>query len=69
MNPDAGSAAWLANLKAAVDVLKVRGIKVNLEGKSISVGGLAAADRDKILGSQKSFFGTDFSFGPLTEKP
>ena len=69
VNPDAASAAWLTNLKAAVAVFKAQGIKANLEGKSISIGGLTDSDRDKVLGSLKSLFGTDFSFGPLTEKP
>lgn len=69
VNPDAASASWLTNLKAAVDVFKTPGIKANFEGKAISVGGLADASRDKVLASLKSLFGTDFSVGPLTEKP
>jgi OmpA-OmpF porin, OOP family len=69
VNPDVAPAPWLTNLKAAVDVFKARGIKANLEGRAISIGGLADADRDKILGTLKSLFGTDFSFRPLTEKP
>jgi OmpA-OmpF porin, OOP family len=69
VNPDAASAAWLTSLKAAVDVFNTPWIKVNLEGKAISVGGLTDAARDKILGSLKPLFGNDFSFGPLTENP
>ena len=69
VNPEAASAAWLTNLKPAVDVLNTQGIKVNLQGKAISVGGLTDAARDKILGSLKPLFGNDFSFGPLAEKP
>jgi outer membrane protein OmpA-like peptidoglycan-associated protein/uncharacterized protein YidB (DUF937 family) len=69
VNPAAAPAAWLANLKAALENLKVPGVHALFEGKSINIGGfIPDADRDRILGSLKSLFGTDFSFGPLIDK-
>jgi outer membrane protein OmpA-like peptidoglycan-associated protein/uncharacterized protein YidB (DUF937 family) len=69
VNPAAAPATWLANLKAALENLKVPGMQALFEGKNISIGGfIADADRDRILGSLKSLFGTDFSFGPLIDQ-
>lgn len=69
VNPAAAPAPWLANLKAALENLKVPGVHALFEGNSISIGGfIPDADRDRILGSLKSLFGTDFSFGPLVDK-
>jgi OmpA-OmpF porin, OOP family len=69
VDPNRAAAPWLANLRAALDSLKVPGVEAAFQGQSVSIGGaLADADREKVMSSVKSALGADFTVGSLADK-
>lgn len=59
VDPNLAAAPWLANLRAALDALKVPGVKAAFEGGSVNVGGaIVDADRENIVASLKSALGS-----------
>src|SRR5208283_3334722 len=58
VDPNRAAPPWLANLRAALDALRVPGLKALFDGADIKLGGaIPEADRDKIAASLKSVFG------------
>jgi OOP family OmpA-OmpF porin len=65
----AGAAGWTKDLKATLDNFKTSGSQALFEGNEVSVGGtIAEADRDGIISSLKSAFGSRFVFGTITDR-
>jgi OOP family OmpA-OmpF porin len=59
VNSNAGAATWIPNLKTALDNVKTPGSQVTFEGNVVNVGGsIPDADRDRIIASLKSVFGS-----------
>jgi outer membrane protein OmpA-like peptidoglycan-associated protein len=68
VNPAAEPAAWLANLKTAVENFKIPGLQALFDGASVSIGGLISdADRDRIIAQLKSLFGANVTVAPLSD--
>jgi OmpA-OmpF porin, OOP family len=68
VDPTADVAAWLGNLKSAVENFKFPGLQALFEGASVSIGGLIPdADRDRIIAQLKSLFGTGVTVAPLSD--
>ncbi len=62
----AGAAPWLANLRAALDALKLPGLKATFDGAAIKLGGaIPDADREKIAAALGSIFGGGVTVGSL----
>jgi OmpA-OmpF porin, OOP family len=58
VDPNVAPMPWLANLRGALDQLKMPGIDAVFDGNGFNLGGtIGEADRDRILGSLKSVFG------------
>jgi OOP family OmpA-OmpF porin len=69
INANAGPTPWLVNLRTALEHLKTPGVQAVFEGNSLKVGGLIGdSDRDGIINSLRSMFGTGLIFGALTDK-
>ena len=65
---DAGraDAPWLANLRAALDALKLPGLKATFDGAAIKLGGaIPEVDREKIRAALGSIFGDGVTIGSL----
>ncbi len=61
-------APWVPNARAALDALKIPGVKATFEGASVNVGGaIVDADREKITSSLKSLLGGGFSIGVIAD--
>ena len=59
VDPNATPTPWLANLRNALAQMNMPGLQAVFDGNSLNLGGtVAAADRDRILGSLKSIFGS-----------
>ena len=57
---------WLANLRAALDALKIPGLKAAFDGAAIKLGGaIQGADRDKVAALLSSIFGDGVTIGSL----
>lgn len=68
IDPTAAPATWLASLKSAFDNLKLPGLQALFEGASVSIGGLISdADRDHIITTLKSLFGSGVAVAPLSD--
>jgi len=66
VDPTRADAPWLANLRGALDALKVPGLKATYEGGSVKLGGaIPDADREKIAASLKSVFGEGITVASL----
>lgn len=69
VDANAGPAPWLVNLRTALENLKTPGIQAVFDGDSLKVGGLIGdADRDGIISSLRSVFGTSLVLGALTDR-
>jgi outer membrane protein OmpA-like peptidoglycan-associated protein len=66
VDPLRASAAWLGNLRAALEQFKHPGLKAVFDGNSLNLGGIGEQDRSQILAALKSLFGNGLSFGWLT---
>ncbi len=63
------AAPWLANFRAALESLKVQGVRAAFEGGSVNIGGaIVDADRDKIEASLRNVLGGAVTVGALAEK-
>lgn len=68
VDPNAGPATWLTNLRAALASFTIPGLKALFDGNAINIGGLIPdADRNSIIASLKSLFGTDFNVSALAD--
>lgn len=66
VDPHAGPAEWIKNLRTALDNFKTPGSQAVFEGNAINVGGtIADADRDRILSSLKSVAGSQFTIAAM----
>jgi OOP family OmpA-OmpF porin len=63
-----GVAPWVNNFRGAIDNLKVPGSQTVFFGLSVGVGGLADADRDRIISALRLLLGNNATIGPLTER-
>jgi OmpA-OmpF porin, OOP family len=69
VDANAGPAPWLVNLRTAFEHLKTPGVQAVFDGNSLKVGGLINdSDRDGIISSLRSVFGTGLVFGALTNR-
>jgi outer membrane protein OmpA-like peptidoglycan-associated protein len=69
VDANAGPAPWLVNLRTAFENLKTPGVQAVFDGNSLKIGGLIGdADRDGIISSLRSVFGTGLVFGALTDR-
>jgi OOP family OmpA-OmpF porin len=69
VDANAGPAPWLVNLRSAFENLKTPGVQAVFDGNSLKIGGLIGdADRDGIISSLRSVFGTSLVFGALTDR-
>ena len=69
VDANAGPAPWLVNLRTAFENLKTPGVQAAFDGNSLKIGGLIGdADRDGIISSLRSLFGTAMVFGALTDR-
>jgi OmpA-OmpF porin, OOP family len=69
VDANAGPAPWMVNLRSALEHLKTPGVQAVFDGNSLKVGGLIGdSDRDGILSSLRSVFGTGLVFGALTNR-
>jgi outer membrane protein OmpA-like peptidoglycan-associated protein len=69
IDANAGPAPWLVNLRTALENLKTPGVQAVFDGNSLKVGGLIGdADREGIISSLRSVFGTGLVFGALTDR-
>ncbi len=67
IDPNRGSAPWLTNLRAALENFKLPGVHAVFDGNSFNLGGVAGADRDRIINAVKGLFG-GLSIGALADK-
>ncbi|MPZ57567.1 MAG: OmpA family protein [Rhizobiales bacterium] len=59
VDPNAASTPWLANLRSALEQFKMPGLQAVFDGNSLNLGGTVGdADRDRLLTSLKSTFGS-----------
>jgi OmpA-OmpF porin, OOP family len=69
VDPNVGPAPWLVNLRAGLEQLKTPGIQAVFDGGAVKIGGMIAdTDRDTIIGSLRSVFGTGLAYGALTDR-
>jgi OmpA-OmpF porin, OOP family len=69
VDANAGPALWLVDLRAAFENLKTPGVQAVFDGDSVKIGGLIGdTDRDGIIRSLRSVFGTGLVFGALTDR-
>jgi outer membrane protein OmpA-like peptidoglycan-associated protein len=69
VNSNVAPVAWLANLPAALDNLKIPGTQALFEDNSVSVGGLASdSDRDKLISKEQAILGNGVTFGALGDR-
>jgi outer membrane protein OmpA-like peptidoglycan-associated protein len=68
VDPSVSSAPWLANIGAIVDKLRARGLSALFDGNTVSLGGIADADRDGLIGSLRGLVGDGVSFGNLADR-
>jgi len=68
VDPRVGVASWIDNLRNAIDNLKVPGSQTVFSGNSVGVGGLADADRDRVISALRLLLGNNTTIGPLTER-
>ncbi len=66
VNPNAGPAPWLVNLRTVLETFKVPGVQAVFDGQSLDVGGaISDTVRDRILDSLKSAVGSGVVLGTL----
>ncbi len=69
VDPNAGPAPWLVNLRSVLENFKVPGVQAVFDGNSLNVGGaIPDADRDRILGSLRSALGSNLALGSFADK-
>jgi len=68
VEPNAGPASWLIGLRTACENFRTPGTQAVFDGNSLSVGGLAERDRDRIADSLKSVFGSGIMIGSLADR-
>jgi outer membrane protein OmpA-like peptidoglycan-associated protein/uncharacterized protein YidB (DUF937 family) len=69
INANAGPAAWLVDLRTALENLKTPGVQAVFDGNSLKVGGLIGdADRDGIISSLRAALPAGLVFGALTDR-
>jgi OOP family OmpA-OmpF porin len=69
IDPSAGPAAWLPNLREALANLKVSGAQALFEGNTVSVGGLASdSDRDQLISKLQAVLGGGITYGALADR-
>lgn len=69
IDPSAGPAAWLSNLRAALAHLKGSGAQALFEDNSISVGGVASdSDRNQLISKLQAELGSGMTFGALADR-
>lgn len=68
VDPNAAPAPWLANLRQALEKLKIPGVEALFQGHTICLGGLLSkADLDQLKASLQSILGTGFSFASISD--
>ncbi|MFO1153708.1 MAG: YidB family protein [Rhodospirillales bacterium] len=69
VDPNAGPAAWLDKLGAALDKFKLSGVEALFEGASAWIGGaISDVQRSNLIEQLKGIFGSTMSFGSLTDR-
>jgi OmpA-OmpF porin, OOP family len=69
VDANAGPAPWLVNLRTGLETLKTPGVQADFNGESVKIGGLIEnSDRDRIINSLRSIFGTGLVFGALSDR-
>jgi outer membrane protein OmpA-like peptidoglycan-associated protein len=70
VDPSAGAASWLGELRAALEALKGANADAIFEGEKVNVGGPTMGDaaRDKIIAALKSALGAGVAVGALTDQ-
>jgi len=68
VEPNAGPASWLIGFRTACENFRTPGTQAVFDGNSLSVGGLAERDRDRIADSLKSVFGSGIMVGSLADR-
>ena len=68
VDPSVSGAPWLGNIAAIIDKLRTRGLSALFDGNSVSLGGIAGADRDGLIASLRGLVGDGVSFGSLADR-
>jgi outer membrane protein OmpA-like peptidoglycan-associated protein/uncharacterized protein YidB (DUF937 family) len=69
IDPNAGPAAWLDKLDAALDKFKLSGVETLFEGAKIWIGGaISDVQRSNLVEQLKAIFGSTISYGSLAER-
>jgi OmpA-OmpF porin, OOP family len=68
VEPNAGPASWLIGFRTACENFRTPGTQAVFDGNSLSVGGLAERDRDRVADSLKSVFGSGIMVGSLADR-
>jgi OmpA-OmpF porin, OOP family len=68
VDPSVSTAPWLANIGAIIDKLRTRGVSALFDGNTVSLGGIADADREGLIGNLRGLVGEGASFGRLADR-
>jgi len=68
VDPSVAGAPWLGNIGAIIDKLRTRGVSALFDGNTVSLGGLADADRDGLIANLRGLVGNGVTFGNLADR-
>jgi OmpA-OmpF porin, OOP family len=68
IDPQRGTAPWLANLRGGLAALNVAGMQAVFDGNAVNLGGtIGDSDRNQIASSLRTVFGSGLTYGSLAD--